>query len=309
MAGGMMGTLRLLGIAPAQAGIMLQSALERLGPMPLAIFREHDFIALTQAEPDHRHGARPGPLRRTRRGEAPQGRELAEQRQNLACRLAPLLPADPDAALCPAAELPGLLAQAAPSLSAALTTGGATQEWHLTLHWPPELLLSGAAALAVRMAQARRRTSRDQLPPPLDDGLQQALDHALDNRAAPLLEALARLAPRLERLPAPGEAALRLVLQMPRGHGEGIERALATLPAPLLAVASLTLQGPLPPRRFAAWRVARISPPPLLPPDWARLGLHDWVGTPPTTPSLPAPTPSPGPAARRRLQPAVPPAA
>lgn len=130
----------------------------------------------------------------------------------------PFLPADPRHAGCTAGEWPGIIAASAPILAAGLARAGAFQQWDVTI------TADGEGASPARVATALR----DRLGPG-------ALSvRVFGRRGGLVLSCLAA-----------------------RGDGGALGAALGTLPRRLAAGCAITLEGPLPPLRFAGFRLER----------------------------------------------------
>ncbi|WP_160000708.1 GvpL/GvpF family gas vesicle protein [Roseomonas sp. 18066] len=263
------GLLRLLGIAPRAAAEAVGSALARIPGPAIGRFPEGDCIAFAQSEP-------PGP-RSERQAEATRLRalQLVQRRLEAACLAGPFLPASPAAALCPAAELPALLAAAAPRLQIALAEDAGTHQWQLTLRWPRERLMALRHAM---IAHATEDAAGDgALPGPagLAAAEEAALRDELAYRAAVLEAALAPAVRRLQRQGAE-PLALRYLLLVPRDGEAAIEAVLRGLAPAIARGAMADLQGPMPPVHFHAWQVAEAEEQALRA-AWALLGLPERV--------------------------------
>lgn len=186
----------------------------------------------------------------------------------------PFLPASPAAALCPAAELPVLLAAAAPRLHIALAEDAGTHQWQLTLRWPREALLAARKPMLDSTACAT--------PQLRAEACHQALQDELAYRGAVLDAALAPAVRSLQRQPAPpgpeaeAEAALHYLLLIPRDGEAAIEAVLQALPLALSRGAMADLHGPMPPVHFHAWQVAEADEQALRT-AWSLLGLPEKV--------------------------------
>jgi hypothetical protein len=269
------GLLRLLGIAPAPAAGAVAAALARIPGPDLVRLVEGDAIAFAQAEPAGPRAEPDGEATRLR------ALQLVQRRLEAACLAGPFLPASPAAALCPAAELPALLAAAAPRLRLALAEDAGLHQWQLTLRWPRETL----------MAQRRPVMTAEQTETA-------ALAEELAYRGAVLDGALAPAVRRLQR-EAAGPLALRYLLLIPRDAGAAVEAVLRDLPAAIARGVQADLQGPLPPLQFHAWQVAEAEEQALRA-AWSLLGLPPQVdlgvlhrGGRVARPETPAGTPGP----------------
>lgn len=261
----MKGLVRLLGIGTPEGAAAIRLALGRVGSHGLVQHEAAGFVAFAQQEPA-------GPRRGLGEAARLQGLLVVQKRLEAACRVAPFLPANPAAALCPAAELPELLEAAADGLGAALERDGATHQWQVTLRWPVEhWLVSHRPRLMAAQASGELRDSTA-----LAAAIAQAMVDEAAQRAARLEAALAPAVLRLARLPAGAETELSFVLLVPRAREEIIEQALQALPADLSAGGSAELRGPMPPVNFAAWQVAEAEEPALRA-AWALLGLPERV--------------------------------
>jgi hypothetical protein len=172
-----------------------------------------------------------------------------QRRLEAACQLGPFLPADPAAPSVAAAELPALLAQAAPALAAALPRQGARHQWDVVLQWQPEAVLAprrealrglsrAAMAAAVRAALAEARAAR-----------RDALHVALHSRVLDI----AAVEPGAE------ETACGATVLLPAGGEAVIEAALHSLPEEVQQGCNADLRGPLPPIAFSPLRVVRLA--------------------------------------------------
>ena len=262
----MAGLLRLLGISPQAAAEAVSEAMARMPGPAIRRFPEGDCIAFAQSEP-------PGP-RREGQAEATRLRALQQVQCRLeaACLAGPFLPASPAAALCPAAELPALLATAAPRLHIALAEDAGTHQWRLVLQWPGEHLLALRRAMSAHLLDG----AADPLAPaPPAEADEAVLADELAYRGAVLEAALAPAVRRLQR--EPGDArTLRYLLLIPRDGEAAIEAALRGLGPEITAGAVADLQGPMPPVHFHAWEVAEAEESALRA-AWALLGLPERV--------------------------------
>ncbi|MCQ4161677.1 J domain-containing protein [Roseomonas sp. GC11] len=267
----MAGLVRLLGIAPAEAAEAVRLAVGRVAGPALTQHREGDCVAIAQLEPS-------GPRGESGRvADAARLRALhqVQRRLEAACMAGPFLPASPAAALCPAAELPALLAAAAPRLRLALEEDAGTHQWQLALRWPAEALLALrremiAAELAALGAAPEAEASA------MAAALAAALAEELAYRAAAIEAALKPALRSLRREPAGQEGELRFLLLVPRGGEAAIEDVLHALPQELSRGAVAELQGPMPPVNFHAWEVAEAEEQALRA-AWALLGLPERV--------------------------------
>ncbi|WP_131829821.1 GvpL/GvpF family gas vesicle protein, partial [Teichococcus deserti] len=262
----MAGLLRLLGIAHRTAAEAVGGALARIPGPAVSRFPEGDCIAFAQSEP-------PGP-RSERQAEATRLRalQLVQRRLEAACLAGPFLPASPAAALCPAAELPALLAAAAPRLQIALAEDAGTHQWQLTLRWPREQLMALRHAMI-----SDGRGGQDVLPTAAQRAAaeEDALKEELACRGTVLEAALAPAIRRLQREPAEPQA-LRYLLLIPRDGEAAIEAVLRGLAPEIARGAVADLQGPMPPVHFHAWQVAEAEEQALRA-AWALLGLPERV--------------------------------
>lgn len=244
----MAGLVRLLGLAPASAAAAVQLAMTRLAGPPVSQQRAGDCVAFLQPVPG-------GPRRNPAEAERQHALPLVRRRLEAACLAGPLLPADPAAALCPAAELPLLLETAEPRLRLALAEQAGTHQWSLLLHWP----------------EARPAAGPE-----------------LERRAHRVEEVLRPALLRLRR-EAASAAMLRYRLLVPRGQEAAIEAALFGLPPDVARGAVADLQGPMPPLGFHAWRVAEAEAGAMRA-AWALLGAPEGVALAARRPrAVPAP--------------------
>jgi hypothetical protein len=130
--------------------------------------------------------------------------------------VSPFLPADPRHAACTAAAWPRIISASAPMLEAALARAGGFQQWDIAV------TAEGAAASPARVATVLR-----------------------DRLGAEALAVRVRGRP----------GGLVVSCLMARGHGAPVALALAGLPRALARGCAVTAEGPLPPLRFAGFRL------------------------------------------------------
>jgi hypothetical protein len=149
--------------------------------------------------------------------------------------VSPFLPADPRHATCTAAEWPRIISASAPMLEAALARAGGLQQWDVSV------TAAGAAASPARVVTALR----DRLGP-------QALSVRVRGRRGGLV----------------------LSALVARGSGAAIAASLGGLPRQLASGCEITAEGPLPPLRFAGFRLAEARQEEVAR-AWALLALKD----------------------------------
>ncbi|WP_419897212.1 GvpL/GvpF family gas vesicle protein [Roseomonas sp. USHLN139] len=249
---------RLLGVAPQPLAAAMQQAMARIAGPPLSSTPLGEIVAFLQPEPPDRLLG----------GQKARLRLLAgwQQRLEAACQIGPFLPADPAAALLPTTAWAPVLEASATALAAALARDGASQEWQLTLGWPPaQLLAPHRAALQPWQGAA---------PAALAAEIGRLVAAEMAARIAAVEAALAGVTRQWRRQPAatPHEASFLLLIE--RDGMAGLEAALQGLPPALAEAASADLRGPMPPVHFAAWRVAECRPDALRQ-AWSLLGLGE----------------------------------
>lgn len=149
--------------------------------------------------------------------------------------VSPFLPADPHHATCTAAEWPRIISASARILEAALARAGGLQQWDVSV------TAEGAAASPARVATALRdRIGREALSV-----------RVRGRRGGLVLSAL-----------------------VARGGGAAIAVSLSALPRQLASGCAITAEGPLPPLRFAGFRLGEARQEEVAR-AWALLALKD----------------------------------
>ncbi len=255
-----MDDVTLLGIAPAAGAEALARAMEALPGPPVAVHVAGSIAGLAQPAERARRGLL---LARDRAGLLASLAAL-QRRLEAACVAGPFLPADPGAARLPAAELPGLLAAAAPLLEEALATKGARHQWDVVIRWNAEAVVARHRAELQGLAGAA-----------LARAIRATLVGEREMRAAALRAALRGAVLAIaEPLPVEEDAATGLTVLVPAGGEAAIEAALGTLPEEASRDAAADLRGPLPPLGFAALRLAEV-PAGAVERAWSLLGLPE----------------------------------
>jgi len=229
--------LILLGFTQDDNAPLVRAAMARVPGPPVSVISAGGVAALAQA------AARGG--RRGLQGRALVALSGLQRRLEQACQVGPFLPADPVQATCPAAELPGLLARAAPELAEALATQGRLVQWDIVLRWQPEPVVR-----ANRAALATAGTS----PAALAEAVQGVLARDRAARATALRAALHGTALAMIEAGA-GDTETGLTVLVAAESDAALEAALQALPAAVADGAQADLRGPLPPLSFCAVRI------------------------------------------------------
>ena len=250
----------ILGVTGAASAASIHAAMAALPGPPLIMVPEGAVVLVVQsASADVLH---------TQGRDAPaalKALNAMQRRLEAACMNGPFLAADPARAVCPAADLPRLLNDAAPPIAAALREYGAIHQWDVVLRWQPEPVVAAR---------------RDEIAASLTDGggaealaaaVQAALARECSLRGAALAACVSRVAVAT-REGAGGATEVSVTVLLGRGHEALLEHALGSLPDPITRGAEADLRGPLPPVSFAALRLDSTAPADLGA-AWAALAL------------------------------------
>jgi hypothetical protein len=253
--------VRLLGFAGEADAVTLQAALEAVPGPDVSSVSAGGVAALVQAD---RSTGRTPPKRDT----ALRALFGVQRRLEVACLHGAFLPADPSRNLCARARLPGLLAEAAAPIAAALAVLGGHHQWDVVLRWLAEPVLE-ARRDEIRVAAAGQGRS----------GLAEAVGAALGRERALREAALQAVLSRVARAVKPAGAGVTetgFTVLLPAAGEAALETALGELGPEISAGASADLRGPLPPISFAAVRVESAAPKEVAE-AWRMLGLPERV--------------------------------